>query len=401
MRIWKASKWLVMAGMVGVLTGSASALFLASLDLVTSVRLSEPWVLWLLPLGGAAISYLYQKLGRSAGGGITYIISVVYDRSIGVIPLRMAPMVLIGTLVTHLFGGSAGREGTAVQMGASLSEWIGQHLRLDGYGRRIILLCGLSSGFGSVFGTPLAGTLFGLEVLAIGVIRYEALLPCFIASLTGHLVTEAWGIQHAGYSIGAVPPLTLILAAKLVAASVLFGLTGSLFSTLLSLMKRAMTRLIANSVWRSFVGGVMIIGLVYVTGTREYLGLSLPLLERSFETGLSPLDFLLKLLYTVVTLGSGFQGGEVTPLFVIGSTLGSSLAELLSVSVPLLAAMGLIAVFCGAANTPLTCFVLGIELFGSEAMLYLFIGCMVSYAVSGHHGIYRSQQIEVPKHRLH
>lgn len=386
-------KWLLIAGSVGLLSGSASALFLTSLDFVTKTRMDNPWLLWLLPIGGAFVSFLYLKFGKEAGKGNNLIIEQIHSGN-STIPLRMAPMVLFGTLMTHLLGGSAGREGTAVQIGGSLAEWFGHKIRINAIDRKIILMCGISSGFGAVFGTPLAGTIFGIEVLAIGIISYKALLPCFIASYTGHLIATAWGIKHITYTIGTVPPFDWILLFKIVIASIIFGLAALLFTRLLRSMKKVFSKWFVNPILKSFIGGLIIIALVYGLGTRDYLGLSIPLLQQSFQEAVSPFVFLLKTLFTAITLGTGFQGGEVTPLFVIGSTLGSALAGLLHTPVPLLAAIGFVAVFSGAAKTPIACFIMGVELFGIEGAVYLAIGCTIAYKCSGRIGIYEVRATE-------
>ncbi|CAM4189852.1 voltage-gated chloride channel family protein [Paenibacillus typhae] len=393
-------KWIVLGSGVGVLAGTASAFFLKSLDYVTGVRVANSWLLFLLPLGGALVSYLYSRYGGSSSKGNNLILEQIQTDSEAV-PLRMAPLVLFGTLITHLFGGSAGREGTAVQMGGSLAEWFGRMLRVKPVDRRILLICGISGGFGSIFGTPLAGTVFGLEVLAIGLISHEALIPAFIASFVGNLTAASfWGITHVHYPIGEIPALTMPVLLKVVLASVLFGLTSTLFSELTHALKRGYTRLFRNPVLKTAVGGVVVIILVYVLGTRDYLGLGLPLIESSFTGEVAPFAFLGKLVFTSLTLGAGFQGGEVTPLFAIGATLGHALAEMLHLYAPFLAGLGFIAVFCGAANTPVACFLMGIELFGGEGAVYFFIACLVSYLFSGHSGIYTSQQIGIPKSRF-
>ncbi|MNJ31461.1 H(+)/Cl(-) exchange transporter ClcA [compost metagenome] len=393
-------KWIILGSVVGLLTGTASAIFLISLDTATQWRYARPWLLWLLPIGGALISYIYMKWGKSSIQGNNLILEQIQSGD-GRIPLRMAPLVLFGTLMTHLLGGSAGREGTAVQMGGSLADWFGRFVKLDAMDRRILLMCGVSGGFGSVFGTPLAGTMFGLEVAVLGLISYRALVPCFAASFVGNLVaTELWGVQHHIYEMGQVPALSGMVLLKVIIASILFGLTSLMFSELTHYLKRMFTRVFANPVLKSAVGGCLIIAMVYLAGTRDYLGLGLPLISDSFGEGVAPFAFLGKLLFTSVTLGSGFQGGEVTPLFAIGASLGNALSGWLHLYAPFLAALGFIAVFCGAANTPIACFIMGIELFGSEGALYLFIACLVSYAFSGHSGIYSSQQIGVSKSRL-
>lgn len=393
-------KWIVLGSGVGVLAGTASAFFLKSLDYVTGVRVANPWLLFLLPLGGALVSYLYSRYGGSSAKGNNLILEQIQTDS-ETVPLRMAPLVLFGTLVTHLFGGSAGREGTAVQMGGSLADWLGRMLRVKPVDRRILLICGISGGFGSIFGTPLAGTVFGLEVLAIGLISHEALIPAFAASFVGNLTaTSLWGVTHLHYPIGDIPPLSLMVVLKVVLASVLFGLASTLFSELTHALKKGYTRLFRNPVLKSAAGGVVIIILVYVLGTRDYLGLGLPLIEASFTGDVPPFAFLGKLVFTSLTLGAGFQGGEVTPLFAIGASLGHALAGWLHLYGPFLAGLGFIAVFCGAANTPIACFLMGIELFGGDGAVYFFIACLVSYLFSGHTGIYTSQQIGISKSRL-
>ncbi|WP_433743656.1 voltage-gated chloride channel family protein [Paenibacillus amylolyticus] len=393
-------KWIILGSGVGILTGSASAFFLHILDGVTQLRMEHTWLLFLLPVGGALVSFMYARYGKNSAKGNNLIIEEI-NKGNETIPLRMAPLVLFGTVITHLFGGSAGREGTAVQMGGSLAEWFGKLLRVGPVDRKILLICGISGGFGSIFGTPLAGTIFGLEVLAIGLIRHEALIPAFIASFVGNIVaTSFWGVTHLHYPIGEIPALSLIVILKVVFASILFGLTSIVFSELTHTLKKLYTRLFQNPMIKSAVGGMIIIALVYLFGTRDYLGLGIPLIEDSFTGEVHPFAFLGKLVFTSLTLGAGFQGGEVTPLFAIGATLGHTLASFLNLYAPFLAALGFIAVFCGATNTPIACFLMGIELFGSEGAIYLFIACIVSYLFSGHTGIYTSQQIGISKSHL-
>lgn len=393
-------KWIVLGGIVGVLSGTASAFFLRSLDYVTEVRMDRPWLLYLLPLGGAFVSYLYMRYGKNSAKGNNLILEQIQEGN-ETIPLRMAPLVLFGTLVTHLFGGSAGREGTAVQMGGSLAESFGKWIKIGPLDRKILLMCGISGGFGSIFGTPLAGTLFGLEVIAIGLISHKALLPCFTASFVGDLVTtRVWGVHHIHYEVSAFPVLGLSVVLKVILASILFAFASILFSELTHFLKRTFTRLFTNPVIKSAVGGLIIIVLVYIVGSRDYLGLGIPLITDSFQADVSPFAFLWKLIFTSFTLGTGFQGGEVTPLFAIGATLGNALAGILQLYGPFLASLGFIAVFCGATNTPIACFLMGIELFGSEGAIYMFIACLVSYIFSGHTGIYTSQRIGISKTHL-
>jgi len=395
-----AVKWLVLGGAAGILAGTASWIFLTSLAWATATRLANPALLYGLPLLGLAMGWLYYRFGGAAALGNNLVIDEVNSNR-SKIPLRMAPFVLLGTIMTHLGGGSAGREGTAIQMGASLADGLRRVLGLAGEDRRLLLMAGISGGFGSVFGVPVAGFVFGMEVQGIGRIRYDGIIPCLVAAFVGDLVTRAWGTPHTHYPQLAETALDLLLLIKVAVAGVLCGLTSMLFVELTHGIKHLMARITTWTPIYPVIGGVTVIGLTWLVGTRDYLGLSLPLITASMEgAGVLPWTFALKLLFTAVTLGTGYLGGEVTPLFVIGATLGAASAALLSAPPTLLAAVGLVAVFAGASNTPLACAIMGIELFGSGAAPYFFVGCVVAYLASGHRGIYITQQVYHPKTAL-
>jgi H+/Cl- antiporter ClcA len=391
--------WIIIGGLVGILTGIAGALFLKSLELATDLRNKHTWLLFLLPFGGAFVSYLYSKYGKNSSKGNNLIIQKINEAT-GEIPFRMAPLVFFGTFITHLLGGSAGREGTGVQLGSSIAEGIGKLLKLDKIDNRIILMAGISSGFASVFGTPLAGTVFGLEVATLGLMSYEALVPCFTASIVGDLVVRYLKVNHTHYKILEVPDLTYVSVGKVVFAAILFGLASRLFSELTHKLKDIFNDKFKNPALKSFVGGVTVIVLVYIFRTREFLGLSLPLMADAFNSHVHPLTFLGKILFTSLTLGAGYQGGEVTPLFVIGSTLGNYLSSLMHMAPSFLAALGLIGVFTGAANTPIASFIMGIEMFGSQGIEFMFMTCVISYMFSGHTGIYIAQKVGRSKSRF-
>jgi H+/Cl- antiporter ClcA len=308
----------------------------------------------------------------------------------------MTPLILIGTFLTHLFGGSAGREGTAIQTGASLADQLCRPLRMDRAQRRIVLMMGISAGFASVFGTPLAGTVFGLEVLALGALSYEAIAPCVIAAFIGEMVTRAWGVTHTVYIVERVPNMSLRGLLSAIAAGVLFGLMAMTFTKLTHAIKRMAARHIPWPPLRPFAGGVIVAAAVFAIGTdhtRRFLGLGVPEIVDAFHKILPPYDFAAKTLFTSATLGMGFKGGEVTPLFFIGATMGNALSHLLPLPPSLLAGMGFVAVFAGAANTPISSTLMAIELFGAEAGAYAGIACILSYLFSGHSGIYTAQRI--------
>ena len=392
-----AVKWIVLGGAVGVLAGTASWIFLVALAWATAVRLANPSLIFLLPLGGFGMGWLYHHFGGTAALGNNLVIDEVNNNR-SKIPLRMAPLVLLGTIVTHLFGGSAGREGTAIQMGASLADGLRRVFNLGPEDRRLILMAGISGGFGSVFGVPAAGFVFGMEVQGIGRIRYDGIIPCLVAAFVGDLVTRAWGAPHPHYPLVPNTEINLLLMFKIAIAAVLFGLTSIVFVELTHGIKHLLGRTVRYSPLRAVIGGAVVVALTLLVGNQDYNGLSLQLITKSLDgTGVVPWAFALKLIFTAVTLGSGFLGGEVTPLFVIGSTLGYTLAHPLGVDSTLLAAVGEMALFAAAANTPLACAIMGIELFGGGPTLYLFLGTVVAYLASGHRGIYMTQPVRYPK----
>ena len=392
-------KWGALGSAVGVLAGTASAVFLISLTWATNFRLDNPFLLFLLPLGGLLVGWIYHRFAGTAARGNNLVIEEVHTNG-SLIPLRMAPFVLFGTVVTHLFGGSAGREGTAIQMGASLADGLRRALRLNPADRRLMIMAGIAGGFGSVFGTPMAGFVFGMEVQSVGRIRYDGIIPCLVAAVVGDLVTRGLGVKHSVYPVLANFEIEPVLLLKVALAGIAFGLCSILFVELIHRIKHWQSHWIKYPPLRSFVGGLVIVGLTLLVGTRDYLGLSLPLIQQSVSgTGVVTFAFLLKLVFTAITLASGFMGGEVTPLFVIGSTLGYTLGLALGVDPVLMASIGFVAVFAGASNTPLACSLMAMELFsvGGSSALYIIVGCVVAYLASGHRGIYNTQIVNAPK----
>jgi H+/Cl- antiporter ClcA len=386
------AKWLPLALLAGLLAGSASAFFLVALDWATSTRLAHRWLLWLLPLAGFAVGWLYLRFGRAVEAGNNLLIDQIHDPD-KVIPLRMAPLVLIGTVLSHLCGASVGREGTAVQMGGTLADQLTHVFRLRHEDRRTLLMAGISAGFASVFGTPLAGAVFALEVLAIGRLRSNALFACLVAAIAGDRTCLLWGVHHTHYVIGAIPPLAPwpLLAAGV--AGIAFGLAGRLFADCTHALGAWIKRKVAYAPLRPLLGAIAIALAAALLPIDHYLGLGIPTIQAAFLQPLAPWDFAAKLVLTVASLGSGFKGGEVTPLFYIGATLGNALAPLLHLPLGLVAGLGFVAVFAGAANTPLASTLMAIELFGGEIGVYAAVACVLSYLFSGHTGIYRAQRL--------
>ena len=397
LKVLKVLRWLLVGSVVGLMAGTASALLLWSLNWATATREVHRWLILLLPIAGLAVGCLYHFYGRSVEAGNNLLLEGIHaeaSRPATTIPLRMTPLILLGTFLTHLFGGSAGREGTALQMGASLADQLARPLRLDRRARRTLLLCGISAGFASVFGTPLAGAVFGMEVVTVGVIEYRALLPCMIAAFVGDFTTRAWRVQHTVYRVSDSPLLSAKTVGEAALAGVAFGLCAMLFSRLTHWLGGQFKRWIRWAPLRPLVGGVIVAAAVFAMGTTKYIGLGIPTIVAAFAGPQPPWDWALKLIFTAVTLGAAFKGGEVTPLFFIGATLGNALAYGLPLGHSLLAGMGFVAVFAGAANTPVASTLMAFELFGGEAGVFCGIACVFSYWCSGSKGIYRSQRFD-------
>ena len=390
-------KWIIICTVVGVLAGVSSSIFLYSLNWATAYRDHHLWLVFLLPVAGLAIGYIYHYYGKGVAGGNNVILEE-YDKPHNVIPLKMAPMVYVGTILTHLFGGSAGREGTAVQMSTALADQFSSIFNISKQERKTMLIIGISGGFASVFGTPLAAAIFAIEVLYCSRIRFNCIIPSFITAYIAFYTVAFFQIPHTYYPKPYVPQIHLQLIPCLLFAGILFGLTARIFSTTVHYFALKAKEWVTFPPFRPFFGGLIFAGVIYFTGATEYLGLGIPTIVQSFKIAQSGDVFLLKLLATTFILGTGFKGGEVTPLFFIGAALGSALSIFVPLPVSLLAAMGFVAVFAGATHTPLACTLMGIELFGYHSGIYTGIACFVAYFFSGYLGIYESQVVKGPKH---
>ncbi|MBX7193617.1 MAG: chloride channel protein [Sandaracinaceae bacterium] len=392
-RAQQLARWIGLGAAVGVVCGAASALFLWLLEVVTTFRGEHEAIVFALPLAGLAIGWIYERWGHSIKAGNSLVIDTIHDDG-PEIPLRMAPMVLVGTVLTHLFGGSAGREGTAVQMGASLADALSHRLGLSGGLRRELLAAGVAGGFGSVFGTPIAGTVFGMEMIVLGRLEHRALVPALVASVVGDLTTRALGIEHTAYPVA--PHLALspwVLASWCVFAVAIAAATVA-FIELTHWLKREGERRIPSLPLRMMLGGLAVIACWQLLGTSDYLGLGVPTIVRAFDDPALPEHaFAAKLLLTAITLGAGFLGGEVTPLFFVGATLGNVLARLLGLPIPLGAAVGMAAVFAAASNTPIALSIMAIELVGAEAFPHVVLVSVLAYVLTGHRSIYPSQRV--------
>lgn len=382
--------WIVIAAIVGAACGIASAAFLYLLAEVTVIRVQHQAIVFALPLAGLLIGTAYARLGAAIQAGNNLVIDTIHDAG-PELPLRMVPMVMIGTVLTHLFGGSAGREGTAVQMGAAMADWVNHRVKLNPELRRAILVAGVAGGFGSVFGTPWAGAMFGIEFVRLRRFELRAIVPAVIAAVAGDEVTRACGIVHTAYPAVAATSLTFPLVLRWLALAIVVAATAVVFIELTHALKRRGARHVRHLGVRMAIGGAIVVGLWQLVGTSDYLGLGIPGITSAFAAPTEPYVFALKLVFTAVTLGAGFQGGEVTPLFFIGATLGAALAPLLGLPQPLAAGVGLAAIFGAASNTPIALSVMAVELIGWNALPHVAIVAGVAYMLAGRRSIYSAQ----------
>lgn len=378
-----------------VVMGIISFVFLKMLGLSSVFREFFPYCIWFLPLSGMLTAFVYKRYGGESSKGNNLIIQSAND---GVkVPKRLAFLTFIFTLLTHFSGGSAGREGTAVQIGGTLTSNVADKLGFKNEDRKIIILSGLSAAFGSVFGTPLAGAFFGMEVCCIGQLSVSAVIPCFLSSYLANAVTLLLGATHEVHKISAIPSLDIKSVLVFISASILFGLIGKLFALGVKYLKLLYAKIFKNTVLSALIGSVIVVLLIVLLNLNEYEGLSTWQQTTAFEGNANWYDMPVKFILTTFTLGAGFQGGEVTPLFDIGASFGGWYANMFGIEPSFLAAIGLICVFGSAANTPITTIMLGIELFGAEAVPYFVFASLISFIASGKSGIYSAQERKLSK----
>lgn len=386
--------WMILGLLVGLVSGTASAIFLIGLDWVSSTREASAWLIGFLPLAGFLIGYVYYHHGGQSDKGANLVLSELAKPQ-QPIPFIMAPLVFVGTLMTHLFGGSAGREGTAVQMGASLADSISRLVKLRQEDRHFMLIAGVAGGFASVFGTPLAGVIFAGEWMLTRKIDWKLLLPVLLTAYIAHWISAfGWQVIHTPFPEISIGQYSILDMLWVVPAGIVFGLAARLFAKTGHFFSDQFARRISYPPFRPLIGGVLIALLVWITDSTTYIGLGVPRILEAFESPLPWYDWIAKTGLTGLTLGSGFKGGEVTPLFFTGATLGNTLSNWIPLPLALMAAIGFVSVFAGSTNTPLTCTVMGMELFGYEAGIYFAIGCLTAYLASGRASIYSGQNLD-------
>lgn len=383
-------KWLVLALVIGVFCGVIGSAFHIGVHHATLLRAQHPWLLWCLPAAGLVIVGFY-KLTKVEGQGTNDIIDEVH---LGKgLPFFLLPAIFLGTVLTHLCGGSAGREGAALQMGGTIGYHTGRLLRLDDRDLRVATLAGMAAFFSALFGTPLAASVFAIMVISIGVLYHVAFVPCLAAALTAYFVSLAMGVEPTRFTVSA-PALEGLMLARVAVLAALCAVVSILFCNVIHFAEHQMAHRLKNAFLRAAAGGFAIVALTYLCGTTDYNGAGMEVVTAAVEQGTAhPAAFLLKLLFTAVTLAAGFKGGEVVPSFFVGATFGCVVGPLLGIPAGFAAAVGLVAVFCGATNCPLASIFLAVELFGDSGMLYFALACGLSYVLSGYNGLYSSQTI--------
>lgn len=391
-------KWLILAAVTGCVVGVVSSLFGRSLSFVTNFRKENAWVFYLLPVAGLVIVFIYEKIGKR-DGGTNQLFSAIRDEN--QVAFRSAPLIFVSTVLTHLTGASAGREGAALQLGGSIANKLGSLFPLDEEDRRVMIMCGMSSGFAALFGTPIAASVFSLEVVCVGSMYYSALLPCMVASLIAKGVAQSLGVHAESFHVMEIPEFNLANGVKMGIIALACSAVSILFCLALKGVGKVYGKYLKNKYIRILAASALIIGITLLLGTTDYMGAGTDLIVRAVEEGKSaPLAFLWKLILTAITMKAGFKGGEIVPSFTIGATLGCVLGGVLGLSPSICAAAGMTAVFCGVTNCPLASALIAFELFGFEGASFYVLAVAISYATSGYFSLYKVQTVKYSKYKL-
>jgi len=389
-------KWIFLAIIVGAISGSFGTFFYFSLNYVTTLRINNPWLIYFLPIAGLCIVFLYRISKDEKDTGTNLVLSAIHSDEY--IPFRMAPLIFISTTLTHLFGGSAGREGAALQMGGSLGNYLGRLFKLDDKDKKIMIMSGMSGAFCALFGTPMAAAIFSIEVVSVGVMYYAALVPCVISSLTAHAIALYFGAKSPLYKI-ALPVYNIPNVLSTSCIAILTALVSILFCIMLHYSGHILKKQFANPYYKILVGGLSVLILTKLLGTYDYNGAGIDVIHNALEGNVHFYTFLLKIVFTCLTLSCGYKGGEIVPSFFIGATFGSAFGSLLGLDPSFASAIGMVSCFCGVTNCPISSLLISFELFGYNGMPFFLITAAFSYLFSGYFGLYTSQKIIYSKYK--
>ncbi len=390
-------KWVIFSVIAGIVIGLVGTAFYFGMEFVTDLRAEHPWFIFLLPAAGLFIVGAYHLLKDENDAGTNLILSAIHSGDN--IPLRMAPLIFVSTLITHLFGGSAGREGAALQLGGSIGNGIGKLFHFKEKEQKLLIMCGMSAAFSAVFGTPLAAAIFAMEVVSVGIMQYSALLPCVLSSLIAHQIAVFFGAAPENFSVLNLPAFGMESALKIALLAVICAFVSILFCIMLHQSGHLFQKVLKNPYLRVLVGGAAIVALTLLVGNQNYNGTGMSIIAQCFEGTTPTFAFLLKMIFTAITLAVGYKGGEIVPSFFIGATLGCLFGNLAGISPSLCASVGMGAVFCSVTNCPITSLLICFELFGFQGMPYYLLSIAISYVLSGYYGLYQSQKIIYSKYK--
>ncbi|MDD4843304.1 MAG: chloride channel protein [Anaerotignum sp.] len=385
-------KWVLIGCIVGTIVGFVGISFHWTLEKATEFRMGHPAIQWLLPVGGLAIIGFYRIMGMYNDRGTNFILVAVRQNK--AVPLRTAPLIYLSTIITHFLGGSAGREGAALQLGGSIASYFGRIIKLNEKDERIITMCGMAAGFSALFGTPITAVIFSMEVISVGIMHYSAMVPGTIAAFVAAALAQKMGFLPTSYILYGVPDvLSMKIAISVAILGIFCALVSMLFCITMNKVFHFYSLHIQNQYVRVFVGGAVLIGLTFLLGCNDYNGAGMNIIQKAMQGEAKPEAFLLKIFLTAITLGAGYKGGEIVPTFFVGATLGCVLGPVLGLTSSFAAGLGLAAVFCGVTNCPIASFVLCVELFGAKGIVYYALCCGISYMLSGYFGLYSGQKI--------
>lgn len=388
-------KWIFVSILVGFVGGLVGSLFHVSIDAVTNLRMENTWLIFFLPFGGLLITASYAIFKKEGKIDTNRVIESV--RSSKSIPLIMAPLIFFGTVVTHLFGGSAGREGAALQLGGSIGYKFGKVFKFNEDDMHIVVMSGMSSVFAALFGTPLTAAFFSLEVISVGVMHYAGLVPCIIAAITASQLALFFGISPVRFKVATLQLISADVLIKAIILAVLCAVVSIVFCLAIKNCEHYSKKLIKNRYIRTFAGGSLIVVLSLLVGTYDYNGAGMEIISRAINGTARPEAFLIKIVFTAITISAGFRGGEIVPTFFIGSTFGCIMGDILGLNPSFGAALGFVALFCGVVNCPVASVILALEVFGGDSIIIFAAVCAVSYMMSGYFGLYKSQKIVYSK----
>ena len=390
-------KWVIFALIVGSIVGALATAFHFSISIATMVREKNPWIVFLLPIGGLIIVRCYRLVKEEKELSTNSVLSAIHSNE--KLPLKMAPLIFVSTVITHLFGGSAGREGAALQLGGSIGNGLGAFFHFNDDDKHIMIMCGMSAAFAALFGTPMAAAIFSMEVISVGIMQYSALVPCVVSSLAAFSVAQLFGVGKEQFLIEHIPNLTIFSAAKVSILAVICAVVSIAFCILLHQTEHTFKKVFKNPYLRAVAGGCFIIVLTLLVGDQTYNGSGMHVIEEAVEGHVVPEAFLLKMIFTALTIGAGYKGGEIVPSLFIGASVGCMFGNFIGFSPSLCAAVGMTSLFCGVTNCPISSLLISFELFGYDGMPFYLLAVAFSYMLSGYYGLYSSQRIMYSKYR--